>query len=235
MPTSGRDRKSPKANRASESGSISASELSRLIEAGITEVALRKDGIKRLTTPQRAAVLGVPVTRHGGGARFSLSTFSLTPKRPVHGTSYLQLAACQLFDPRYPTLTGTSPTGDAWFDNKSVSSYAFRPSVAVFFHAAKKALVEFHLSLGVNDQLQAAAQFRTSWQVGIVKSAAQAVTLDAIHGGISHVVTAFCDPQDQTGKLPFFAVIEQIDPVAGPQIWWRFHSASITTRSGSRQ
>lgn len=227
MPNSERDAKSSKTNAAEESGRISASQRAYLGEMGITEAALRKDRIKQLTIAQRADLLGVSLARRGG-PRIPLSMFSLTARRPVHGQSYLQLAACQLFDPRYPTLTGPSPTGDAWFDNKSLSSYALSPSVAVFFHAAGKALVEFHLSLGSNDLQQTTAQFRITWQAGSFKAPPLETSLDAIRGGTPHGLIALCDPQEQAGELPFVAMIEQIDPATGPQIWWRFHSASIT-------
>jgi hypothetical protein len=63
---------------------------------------------------------------------------------------------------------------------------------------------------------------------GTFESPPRQTALDATRGGMPHVLVALCDPQDQIGDLSFFAMIEQIDPSTDPQIWWRFHSASIT-------
>ena len=208
---------------------IDVARLADLKSLGISEAALRRARIKRLTVAQRAKLLGVRLPRGWRARTAPLCMFSLTPRKPIQGKSYLQLAVCQFFDPAYPTLTGPSPTGDAWFDNQSLSSYPFSPSVAVCFHGSGKALVEVHVSVGVNDVPYANAQFRVSWRAGTHYPPSQDISISAPRGGAPHVITALCDPQGQTGELQFFATVEQIDPPTDPQIWWRFHSASITT------
>jgi hypothetical protein len=205
---------------------IGACELAELKNVGLTEAALRKVRIKRLTAAEKADLLGVLIRdQHPAG---KLVTFSLTPMRPVRGNSYLQFAVCQFFDPKYPTMTGPTPTGDAWFDNKSLSSYPFGASVTVCFRASAKALVEFHLSVGVNDVRTADARFQVTSSAGGHDPTSQEIAVAAVLGGSTQVLTALCDAGRQTGELPFFAMVEQRNVASDPQIWWRFHSASVT-------